>query len=749
MTLSCGGPDGDPAKAALVAQFVRSFGHLRDQPIALYGLGPNTQHLLKSVKGFTIIGLMDPENIGRQVFGLPVLSKDEAASRVKAVVIVARTAVIPIIHARIADLAGECGIAIYDVGGNLLSCRPHPARSPWRAAPGSDEEALRQAIARADVISFDVFDTLLIRRVARPENVFDLVEGRVRSWLGRNLPFKRERLAAEQTVGERCCAPTIAMIYQELAPRLGLGAAEAATLMAEEIAVEAEVLVRRETMVAIFDHAVATGKPVYLVSDMYLGRHILSDILREKGIGGYSDLIVSCDIGRTKRSGDLFSYFRGLGKGDDFLHIGDDPVADLAAPMRLGFQTFPITSGYDMLLASPFAHLLSEVSSASDALALGLAMAQAFNDPFVFHLTSGRLPITSGNDLGYLGYGAIVTAIVRWLMDRTAGQTDATILFGARDGYLFHRLYLRMVEASGRRDLPHGVYFLTSRRAAAVPSIHDRRDILTLLDGVAGQPTFRDILQSRFGVTPAATDRRADQRFNREAMAEVTRFVLDYEKAILAQATAERTAYRQYVASLFLIPEGKLFFFDLITSGTIPHFLPHVLERDATCLCVLMNHPPKFCLPAGFDSFLGLAEPYDRSRHFARGHYLAESIFTAPDPELRNFNAAGEAAYGEHDDSHSRFDRTMPVRDGITAYVEAFLALAGPADIPPISPKLADGLVGMVLSDECQINDALKEDFLIGDRYTFMPPLNPWLTVPPPANDRLDNIDATSGTPHD
>ncbi|GEM_PF-2945991 len=231
---------------------------------------------MKSVKGFTIIGLMDPENIGRQVFGLPVLSKDGAASRVKAVVIVARTAVIPIIHARIADLAGECGIAIYDVGGNLLSCRPHPARQPWRAAPGSDEEALR----------FDVFDTLLIRRVARPENVFDLVEGRVRSWLGRNLPFKRERLAAEQTVGERCCAPTIAMIYQELAPRLGLGATEAATLMAEEIAVEAEVLVRRETMVAIFDHAVATGKPVYLVSDMYLGRHILSDILRGKGFGG-------------------------------------------------------------------------------------------------------------------------------------------------------------------------------------------------------------------------------------------------------------------------------------------------------------------------------------------------------------------------------------------------------------------------------------------------------------------------------
>ncbi|GEM_PF-2844214 len=32
---------GAPGVASnLVAQFVRSFGHLRDQPIALYGLGP-------------------------------------------------------------------------------------------------------------------------------------------------------------------------------------------------------------------------------------------------------------------------------------------------------------------------------------------------------------------------------------------------------------------------------------------------------------------------------------------------------------------------------------------------------------------------------------------------------------------------------------------------------------------------------------------------------------------------------------
>lgn len=714
----------------MIDQFLRSFSHLRSQPIALYGLGANTQRLLDSVEGFNIVGLMDPENIGRQVFGLPVLSKEEAATQVKAIVIVARTAVIPIIHARIAELA-KSGIAIYDLGGNLLSSRPHAAQGQWRAKPGSDEDALRRAIDEADVHSFDIFDTLLMRQVARPENVFDLVESRTRSLLPPDVHFKSERMAAERAAAEHSPAPGIAAIYRELAARLNLTADEAATLMAEEIAAETQVLVRREAMVKHFDYAVAAGKPVYLVSDMYLGKEILSGILQAKGIAGYRDLIVSCDMGQTKRSGELFSVLKTRAASDNILHIGDDPVADIEAPKRLGIETFPIASGYEMLLASPFAHLLSRVASPADALALGMVIARAFNDPFLFHRTQGRPEIAAGHDLGFIGFGAMVAALLQWIVEQTCGRSDAAILFGARDGHLFHRLYLRMTE--GYNAAARGVYFLTSRRAVTVPAIHNREDILTLLEGAAGRPTYAEFLETRFGVLPAPGDHRANCVFQRESIADMKAFVLDYEDAILARAEAERTSYRCYVASLHLSPDSELFFFDLITSGTVPYLLPHGLGRHVECLCVVMNHPPKFVLPGGFKSFLGLAEAYDRSRHFLRGHYLAESIFTAPDPELRCFDAAGQPIFAEHEDSHCAFARTTPVRDGIVDFVEAFAALAGHANLPPITPQLADEILGMVLSDDCRIDDAVKAGFVVGDRYTFLPALDPWLTVPPAA----------------
>jgi FMN phosphatase YigB (HAD superfamily) len=727
-------PGADPATEALVARFLRSFNHLRGQPIALYGLGPNTQHLLERLEGFQIVGLMDPENIGRRVFSLPVLSHDEAAARVKAIVIVARTAVIPIILARIADLSARGGIDIYDVGGNLLTGPSHSARQPWQARPGCGEEALRRAIGRADVLSFDLFDTLLMRQVARPENLFDLVEVRTRGWLGPERPFKRERMAAERAASKQVCAPSIEGIYAVLAARLGLNAKDAAHLMAEEIAVETEGLVRREAMVRIFDESVASGQPVYLVSDMYLGKAILAKILAKTGISGYRELIVSCDLGKTKRSGELFAYLRERAGAGEILHIGDDPVADGEAPQRLGLQAFPICSGYEMLLASPFAGVLASVASPADALALGLVIACIFNNPFLFHQTQGRIRIETGRNLGFLGYGALVVALLQWLAGQTKGRRCATILFGARDGYLFHRLYQRMVNNLDMHDAARGVYFLTSRRAVTVPSVHCREQILALLESAAGQPSFAEFLETRFGVTPSPTDPRAGQRFDREEIGELRSFVLDYEEAILAQAAAEREAYRLYVASLQLPSEGELFFFDLITSGTLPYFLPQVLGREPVCLCVLMNHPPKFALRAGFLSFLGLAEAFDRSHHFLRGHYLAESIFTAPDPELRRFDAQGKPVFADHEDSHSLYAKTEPVREGIFAYVDAFLSLAGRAPLEPITPELADGILGMILSQECEIDEELKAVFRVGDHYTFLPALNPWTTILPQPN---------------
>ncbi|WP_204338159.1 hypothetical protein, partial [Proteus mirabilis] len=69
--------------------------------------------------------------------------------------------------------------------------RPVPADAPMTAP--SLAERWSERIEAAEVVSFDVFDTLFVRFVASPEDVFDLVGAR------HGLPdFRRRRIAAQR-----------------------------------------------------------------------------------------------------------------------------------------------------------------------------------------------------------------------------------------------------------------------------------------------------------------------------------------------------------------------------------------------------------------------------------------------------------------------------------------------------------------------------------------------------------------------
>ncbi|HEY3444738.1 MAG TPA: hypothetical protein VGK67_00175 [Myxococcales bacterium] len=718
----------DSEKEQLLADFLRHFGHLRQIPIALYGIGANTHYILKRIMDFNIVGLMDPENTGREVYGLPVISKEQAAHSVRCIIIVARAAFVPIIHSRISALASSHGIAIYDLGGNDLSAERSVLPSRRCGDYRNGEAEIRKAIDDADVVSFDVFDTLLTRRVLRHENVFDIVERGASDRLGLRGSFKLNRILAERFAAEKQVAPGIDAIYDELARLLQLSEFQKRELLEEEVAAELRILTPRRKMVALLKYAVAQGKTVSLISDMYFGKEVLSRILQAHGITGHKDLFISCEHGMTKRSGELFRHFLEREPSGVHLHVGDDPVADVEGPRGQGIRTFQVSSGYEMLVQSPFAHLLTSVSSFSDALALGLFVARAFNDPFALHATQGQLALSDPFDLGYLAYGAMLTGFVRWVTERVRARPAAKILFGARDGYLVEKLYSRYVEQLPSESMPQGIYFLTSRRATTVSSIHDRGDITRLLTRVPGNPTYGETLKASCGVEPDPSDPRCARRMDREDTAGLVAFVLEFEQRILENARAEREAYCRYARSLGVGAGEEVYFFDLATSGTIPHFLRHALGLIPHCLCFIVNVPLKQELDIEPQSYLGKASPYQKSWNFLATRYLTESILTAPFPEFTRMGDDGVPVYGRADDSHRHFDRVGLTQDGIEAFFSDFLSLAG-RSFGPITVELADELNGILTSPDCIFSEALRASYLLSED-AFSPPLDPWSTIP-------------------
>ena len=198
---------------------------------------------------------------------------------------------------------------------------------------------------RYPAVSFDIFDTLLERDVARPVDVFPRVGDRVLG-AGKGAAFRADRIAAEtaaRSVAENG-EVTLDDIYDALVSA-GYDRAQAEALRAEEVRCELEGCFVKSSMKPVYDKALRQGKRVFLVSDMYLPKDVIADMAKKCGYESYEKLFVSNEYGVSKRSGKLFTALledSGL-SAKELLHIGDSIGADLLGAFKAGVRAVPVS----------------------------------------------------------------------------------------------------------------------------------------------------------------------------------------------------------------------------------------------------------------------------------------------------------------------------------------------------------------------------------------------------------------------
>lgn len=181
-------------------------------------------------------------------------------------------------------------------------------------------DAAQQPPLRATVNSFDLFDTLLVRRALVPARVFEDVE---RATGARG--FAQARQLAEQSLIARNIDYDLAAIYREMV-RLGQ-CDEASAAVLEQAEIEAE-----------FDHALPItenlsriGEHDLVVSDMYLPADILRRLLRHIGLQRHVHVIAS---NAGKHHGTIWPELERHWLIRE--HIGDNPHSDVAVPRARG-----------------------------------------------------------------------------------------------------------------------------------------------------------------------------------------------------------------------------------------------------------------------------------------------------------------------------------------------------------------------------------------------------------------------------
>ena len=283
-----------------------------------------------------------------------------------------------------------------------------------------DRAEMIDRIETFDNISFDVFDTLLMRPYVRPTDLFTHME------INERLPgFSKERTDAEKRARRNICTEiTLDEIYDEIAQ-------EFKDLKDLELEYERSMLAPNPEMKNVFEHAISLKKNILLISDMYLPSSFIQDVLEKNGFFGSSHLFVSCEHRINKHSGELYRHVLSqLGiDPKNILHIGDNDHSDRKVPEGLGIASVHYPKAIDQYF-SENRKAYKFYRKKKDFERSVLVSVDAFK--YIADKAEGR---ENGYwyRFGYRFGGPISSSFVRFI--GSCIDKDALLLFIARDGY--------------------------------------------------------------------------------------------------------------------------------------------------------------------------------------------------------------------------------------------------------------------------------------------------------------------------
>lgn len=196
-----------------------------------------------------------------------------------------------------------------------------------------------------DIISFDIFDTLIFRPFALPTDLFFLVGEEFD-----RLDFKNVRIWAEWDARVKCKKRNGHMevglkdIWENLAKETGLSAAEG---MERERQIEEKLCYANPFMLRVWKQLQSMNKKMIVVSDMYLPKDCIAKILENAGYTGIEKVYVSNEYHKSKADGSLYrEVMKDWCKTDkpngcSVVHVGDNIRSDRDMARRSGMDVLP------------------------------------------------------------------------------------------------------------------------------------------------------------------------------------------------------------------------------------------------------------------------------------------------------------------------------------------------------------------------------------------------------------------------
>lgn len=552
------------------------------------------------------------------------------------------------------------------------------------------KESVLEKLSKFDVISFDIFDTLVTRKIYRPDKVFELIEEKLLEMnIFKKKKFVQLRKKSEEQVRKKknykgdC---SIDEIYDEFEGLSKLKKDDVLKIKQLEIEMELKLSTPRRDMLDIYNSLLKMNKVIILVSDMYLTKECIEKILFKCGYKNYFDLIISSEIGFRKDDGSMYDYIFNKYNTKSIIHVGDNESSDIHNLVRMGRQCLYVAQGVKLFEISNYSLEENSPLSLDDSLIMGTTVNNSlFNSPFAVNNQKKSGLVTDKYSYGYSILGPIFLYFFIWFLQTIS--EDETILFLSREGYYLQKIFniFKTKLNLPKTNTIESHYFLASRRALTVTNIENLFDITKILETPFTYGTLSQLFYYRLGID---IDPKDDKIINIPQDIDIAiDTAKKYINKILANSKAEKINYLKYINST--IPnyqKRKISIVDLGYSGTTQYELNRLLKENITgyYFCVSSNKKPLSVGCKMFSCFNNNIFDEDlESNIIYKYSLLLESFLTAPHGQLIRFitdvetnNIRPEFLKEEANVSES-FQESNIIFSGISDYINDIIELKG------------------------------------------------------------------------
>lgn len=541
-------------------------------------------------------------------------------------------------------------------------------------------EAICSRLSVYDIISFDMFDTLILRNVEKPADIFTIMAHEV----GFNDYNKIRKRAEQKARAEKLSHEgTREIVLEDVYDILKREYNVSTKWMYREIELEEEFCVANPYMKAVYDKLVSQGKTIYIITDMYLPRNVIERILRDNGYDSYSELFLSNELKLRKGDGTLQRHVaEKYVCGRKIIHIGDNYEADIKQSEKFGFDT--------MFYPSVRSYAEKYREDNLDNLAGSFYRAVVNNN-----LHNGLWNQSVYFEHGFKVGGALVYGYCDFIDKKAADKKSDLLLFCARDCDVIHNVYARYYNKVTNKYI--AISRLAILNVTSERYLYDYVDrfVVRIANNSNGKMTYGDVLRKAEldYIIPYMDDMiLSEYEMPRKETIEVFKdFIMSQQIRIVEHNKEQQLAAIKYFRDI-IGDKKNILIVDIGWSGSCISILKYFIEMhfsDVTVNGVLMCANDTEMLKSSMQSqYIAsyVMSPTDNcdlaNKQAARSNYnnmLLEYLFTSEVDSLKAYNKDnnGNVSFEYVDSKRGNIEQVSQMHAGILYFADIFNKLYG------------------------------------------------------------------------